>query len=149
MNLKLPQEIEVTAPNAALSFDDDDDIRDVYWPNFDPLPGETSVAFRLRFTFTCAGYRTTRIEDVKMPPVLVVRAVRKDARRMTNHRLFYRHIRELLRQAGFHLRRNELTVDQNGDRILVAFQSAKWAPNFEEILREPQEVLFDYADMPL
>jgi len=144
-----PLQFEAVTLNTAPDFDDDDDIRDVYWPDFDPLPGETSVAFRLRFSFTCAGYRTTRIEEVKMPPVLVVRAVRKDARRIADHRLILGHIRELLRQAGFRLRRDELTVDQTGDRILVAFQSAKWEPNFEEILREPQQVLFDYADVTL
>jgi len=149
MNLTLPPEVEATAPNAAPDYDDGDDFKDVYWPDFDVEPGETPIAFRLRYAFTCAGYRVARIEEVKMPPVLVVRAVRRDARRMTDHRLFFGHVRELLRQAGFRLRRDELTVHQTGDRILVAFQSAKWAPNFEEILREPQEVLFDYADIPL
>ena len=86
---------------------------------------------------------------MKTHPVLIIRAIRECARRTTYQRAFWRHIRDILRQAGFKLKRPELTADQTGDRILVAFQSGKWKPNFEEILREHQEDLADDLDMPL
>lgn len=132
-----------------LNFDDEDNFKDIFWPDFDATPGETPVTFKLRFTFSSAGYQTIRIEEVKTHPVLIVRAICKDIRRITDHKLFVRHMQDLLRQAGFNLRKDELTVDQTGDRILVAFLSGKPVLNFEKILRESHEDLLDYADMPL
>ena len=123
------------------------DALEVYFP--DPLPDESETAVKLRYSFTVEGYRVTRIEQAPThPTVWIVRAVRTTAVKIPEHRHVFRHIQDLLRRAGFSLRHDELTVDQTGDRILVAFQYAKWAPNFEEILREPQEVLCDYADIP-
>ncbi len=146
MNLTLSPEVEVAAPNAELDFGDND-LKDIYWPDFDPLSGETPVAFKLRFTFTCAGYRTTRIEEVATHPVVVIRTVQPDTGRIANHQLLLQHVRDMLCQAGFHPKRDELTVDRSGHRLLIAFQSGKWVPNFEEILREPQDDLADYADV--
>ena len=133
-----------TAPDLSL-----DTFKDILWPDVGTSPDEPPSAFRLRCAFTNAGYRVRNVEEVKTHPVLIIRAVRECARRTTDHRAFWRHIRDVLRQAGFKLKRAELTVDQTGDRILVAFQSRTWKPNFEEILREHHENLADDLDMPL
>lgn len=124
---------------------DAQDSIDVFYPEFDVLPGETPVAFNLRYAFMCAGYRVVRVEEVKTHPVVAVRVVRKHAAPINNQRLLFRLIRDLLRTAGFPLRRDELTVGQTGNRILVAFQSGKPAKNFEDILREPHEDFVDGA----
>lgn len=124
-------------------------FRDVYLPDFDPLPGETPVAFKLRFTFTCAGYRTTRIEEVATHPVVVIRTMQPDTGRIADQWLLMRNIRDLLCRAGFRPKRDELTVARSGHRVLIAFQTGKWTPNFEEILREPHEDMVDHADMAL
>jgi hypothetical protein len=108
-------------PVESEGFDWENNFKDVFWPDFDALPGETSIAFKLRFAFSCSGYRVTRVEEVETHPVVVVRAVRKDARRVPDHRLLFRHIRDLLRQAGFCVKRDELIVDQTGDRVLASF----------------------------
>lgn len=143
-------QVEVAALNAAPDFDDfEDDLKDVFWPNFDPLPGETSVAFNLRFTFACAGYRTTKIEEPVTHPVMIVRTVLPDTRRISNQRLLLEHIRDILCRAGFRPKRDELTIGQTGTRLLIAFPNGKTAINFEEILREPQDDLADYADVVL
>ena len=135
-----PPQFEVAVPNAAPDFDDDDDdFKEVFWPDFDALPGETPFVFKLRFTFTFSGYRIKRIEEVQTHPVVIILAVRQSAQHIADHRLFFKHIQNLLRGAGFCLRKDELTVSQTGGQILIAFQTGKWAPNFEEILREPQE----------
>ena len=135
-----PSQFEVAAPNAAPDIDDDDDFKEVFWPDFDALPGEKSIAFKLRFAFSCSGYRVTRVEEVETHPIVIIRAVQPDAGRIiADQRLFLRRIRDILLQAGFRPKRDELTVARSGHRVLIAFQTGKWAPNFEEILREPQE----------
>jgi hypothetical protein len=121
----------------------------VLFADFDELPGETSIAFRLRYAFTSAGYRVMRVEEVETHPVMVVRAVRTTAQRIPGYQPFFRYIRDLLKRSGFPVKRDELTVDQVGNRILVAIPSGKPAVDFREILREPQEDLIDDADLPL
>jgi hypothetical protein len=122
-------------------FDDDDDVRDVFWPDFDGLPGETPTVFRLRFAFECAGYEAIRIEEPQTHPVVIVRATQPESGRITDQRLLFRHVREILCQAGFRLKSDELTVALSGRRILIAFQTGKWVPNYEEILGEMEEDL--------
>lgn len=123
------------------------DALDVYFPN--PQSGESEIAFRLRLAFEIEGYRVRRVELALTHPVVIVRAVHIDASRITDQRLLLRCIHDLLRRAGFQIRLDELTVARSGHRVLIAFQTGKWVPNFEEILREPQEDFGDYADMAL
>lgn len=60
-------------------------------------------------------------------------------------------LKVLLQRSGSPVKRDELmTIDQVGNRILVAIPSGKPAVDFREILREPQEdYLVDDADLPL
>jgi hypothetical protein len=121
-------------------FDDEEGYyKDLFHPDFDELPGETPISFRLRYVFTSNGYRFRHVEEVKTNPVLIVRVVRKDAPRITDQRLFFRHIQDLLRTAGFRLRKDELTIDQRGDRFMFAFLSGKPREDFRDILREREE----------
>jgi hypothetical protein len=123
-----------------LDFDDEPEYyKDSYYPDFDSLPGETSIAFNIRYAFACGGYRVTSVEEVKTHPVLVVRAVRKDTKPVACRSLLFRHVRDLMRRAGFPLNRDELTVDQTGKRILVAFMSGAPPADIEAILREPHD----------
>lgn len=122
-------------------FDEDGEIKDVFWPDFDPLPGETSIAVRLRFAFSSAGFRAIRIEEVVTHPVVIIKAANPDIRHLTDQRLLARHIRGILDQSGFRPKRDELTVAWLDRRLLVAFQTRKWAPNFEEIMREAADDL--------
>ena len=126
---------------------DQEDAIDVFYPDFDMLPHETPVTFNLRYAFTCAGYRVGGIEEIKTHPVIVVRAVSKDAKLFPDHRLFFQHIQDLLRGSGFRLRRDELTVCQTGNRILIAFQSGAPSADIQEILRELHEELANDGDM--
>ncbi len=100
---------------------DDGDLKDVFWPDVEMLPGETSETFRLRCHFTFAGYRVRKVEESETHPVLVVRAVRTTGQRFPDPRQFRRHIRGILKQAGFRVKSDDLTVNQTGDRILAAF----------------------------
>ena len=143
-----PSQVHVPCPLADFD-DDDDDFKDVFWPNFDMLPGETPVTFRLRFAFVCDGYRAIKVEEVQTHPIVIIRAVQPDAGRIVDHRLLLRHVQDMLCRAGFRPKRDELMVAPSGHRVLIAFQTGKWAPNFEEILREPQADMADYAEMAL
>lgn len=67
--------------------------------------------------------------------------------RMIDDRRYSQQIRELLRRAGFCPKRDELTVGRTGRRVIVAFQTGEWVPNFEEILREPDVDWADFADV--
>ncbi len=108
-------------PVEANDFDWENNFKDVYWPDVGAGPDEPPIAFKLRLGFACAGYRVMKVEEVETHPVVIVRAVRKDANRITDHRLFFRHIRDILRQAGFGVKRDELIVDQSGVRVLASF----------------------------
>lgn len=127
----------------------EEDFKDVFLPIFEPLPNETKTAFDLRFAFSCAGYRVTKIEEFQSHPVLLLKILQPDAGRITDHRLLLKHIRVLLRKAGLRPKSGELTLARSGRRVLIAFQTAKRTPNFEEILREPHEDLVQDVAMPL
>jgi hypothetical protein len=123
MDRTLLQQSQVAEPDPLADLEDEDGYyKDVFHPDFDELPGETPIAFRLRYAFACSGYRLSRVVGSQTHPVLIVRAVRQSAMRIADQRSLVRHFQHLLRSAGFRLRRDELTVDQHGDRIMVAFQ---------------------------
>ncbi|HEV2435668.1 MAG TPA: hypothetical protein VG077_06680 [Verrucomicrobiae bacterium] len=128
-----PPQFEVAALNTTPGFDDDG-FKDVFFPIFEVMPGETPIAFKLRFIFACGGYRVIKVEEVATHPVVVIRAVRKDARRVADHRLFFRHIRHILSQAGFRIRQGELIIDQTGDRVLVSFLWRNSLAQFNEAM---------------
>jgi hypothetical protein len=127
---------------------DRDDLKEVGFPI--DLHGNIERSVRLRFAFQNAGYVVKLIESaIQHPSVWIIRAVRTTPQRIPEYQPFFRHIRKMLRQAGFRVKRDELTVGQTGNRVLVAFSSEKVVPNFEEILREPQGDVVDYQAMPL
>jgi hypothetical protein len=135
---------EMILPRAAKESDlediDKDWIKEIYFPD---LPGDESPEFLLKYHFECAGYAIKRIETAPSHPVIIVRAVRTTAPRIAEYEAYFSHLRDVVHRAGFRLRKDELTVDQKGAQILVAFQSGKPAADFMQILQEPQE---DFAD---
>ena len=133
-----------------LDFDEGPEFfKDVHYPDFEELPGESSVAFRLRFAFASAGYTPIKIEEMRTHPIAIIKAIGPGTGRIADERLFRRQVRKILRQAGFQPKGEELTAGQTGYRILVAFMTGKWEPNFEEILREPHEDFADDANVEL
>jgi hypothetical protein len=141
-----PPQTQVTETDPLADFEDEDGyFKDIFYPDFDELPGETPTAFRLRYAFTYCGYRVTRVEEVKTHPVVVVRAVRQSARRINDDRLFFRHIRDVLRQAGFSVRGHEMTVGQTGDRILAAFLLQRSPHGYVDVMNDAEE----FAPIPV
>jgi len=140
----------ITSPSAEDDEEwDQQDAIEVYHPQFDALPGETSVAFNLRYAFASAGYWVSSVEEVKTHPVLVARFVRRDAEPINDQKLLFRHIRDLLRGAGFPLRRDELTVSQTGHRVLVAFQWHDSPVDYQAALRQADGDAAEFEGMPL
>jgi hypothetical protein len=150
MNIKLRKNERKTAEKFIPSndFDDEEDFKDVFHPDFEEFPGESLNSIKLRYAFTCAGYRIRKYEEFDAPPVIVVRLIQTTAPLIRDPRILFKHIQGLLRQAGFRRRKDELTVDRTANRIVVAFISGKPAPNFEDILREQQENVDDDAALP-
>jgi hypothetical protein len=97
---------------------DRDDAADVYYP--DTQQGENEITCMLRLAFEIHGYVVRDIREAPTHPVMIIHALRRNAPRMSDPRLFFRHIRGLLREAGIPLRRDELTANQTGDRIMIA-----------------------------
>ncbi len=128
-------------------FNDDDGIKDVFWPAIDILPGETPTIFRLRCHFTLAGYRVRKVEGCVTHPVLIVRAVRTTAQRFPDRRQFRRHIQGILNLADFQPKGDELTVDQTGDRILVALLWRDSPIDYAAGLRQAELDAAQFADM--
>jgi hypothetical protein len=141
-----PPQTQVTEPDPLADFEDEDGyFKDIFYPDFDELPGETAIAFQLRYAFTCAGYRGVRVEEMKTHPVVVVRAVRQSARRINDDRLLFRHVRDVLRQGGFSVRGDELTVGQTGDRILAAFLLQRSPHGYVDAMNDAEE----FAPIPV
>jgi len=148
MNRTQRPEADVSARDDGLDFDSEPGYyTDVYYP--DQLPGEAETAYRLRVTFTSEGYATKTILAASTHPVWVIHARRKDAPRIVEHRLFFRHIQNLLRGAGFNLRGDELTIDRKGDSILVAFQWKGSPIDYAAGLRQAEQDAAEFAEMPL
>jgi len=113
-----PPRVQIPHLTTGPDFDDEPGYySDIYYPNL--LPGESEIAYRLRHAFTSPRYAIRSIELMEPHPVWVVRAVCKDTRCISDHRLFFRHVRDVLRQAGLKVKKDELTVDRTGDRVLV------------------------------
>lgn len=134
------------------SANDDDywdslDARDVFFA--DLLPGEPEIAPGLRSAFEGEGYSVRSVEVARTHPVLILRMNRKCAAQTADHRSLRRHLRSVLRQAGFRLRRKELTVCQTGDRILVAFQWHDSSVDYAAALRRAEEEAAELEETPL
>ncbi len=138
----------VTSPSA----DDDEewdhqDAADVYYP--DTQPGETEISFMLRRAFESHGYLVRDIREAPTHPVVIIHALRGNAPRVSDLRSLFRHVHGLLREAGLLLRRDELTVNQTGNRILVAFQWQDSTMDYAAGLRQADEDAADFEGMPL
>jgi len=126
---------------------DRQDAADVYFP--DMQQGETEVAFRLRLAFEPEGYVIGHVESAPTHPVLIVRAVRQNAAKITVQRSLCQYFQNVLRRVGFSLRRNELTVDQRGNRILLAFQWRESTMDYAAARRQADEDAAEFEGMPL
>ena len=138
-----PPQFEVAVPNATPDFDDDDYFKDVYWP--DLAPDESPTEFLIRHHFVGAGYEIKRIETVPTHPVLTILTKRKSAPLITDSRLLFRHIKDLLGRVGYSLRRDELIVNRNGDTILVAILLQRTPTGYVEELNPVEE----FAPIPV
>jgi len=143
-----PREIEAADLDATPDCDIED-FKDVYWPDVGTAPDEPPCAFKLRCAFANASYRVRKVEQAETHPVLIVRAVRTDACRIAAQWLLWRHIRNILRQAGFDVKRDELIIDQTGDRILVAFRWPDSPIDYAAGLRQAELDAAEFAEMPL
>lgn len=134
----------------ALTIEDDEwdrlDAQDVYYP--DSQPGESEIAFKIRIAFETQGYMIRHIEPAATHPVWIIRAFRPDATRI-DPRLLFRHVRHLLRSAGFPLRRDELTVEPSGRRLLVAFLWRESPIDYAAALRRAEEEAAEMMEMVL
>jgi hypothetical protein len=113
------------------------DAADVY--HLDSLPGETEIAFRLRRAFEDHGYLVRDIRYAPTHPVVVFRASQGNAPRISDPRSLFRRVQGLLREAVIPLRRDELTANQTGKRILVAFQWHESPIDYAHGLRQADE----------
>jgi hypothetical protein len=127
-----------------LDFDDEPDFyKDVYF--HDLAPGESPTEFLIRHHFVGAGYEIKRIETAATHPVTTILIRRKSALRITDSRLLFRQIKDLLRRAGFSLGHDELIMDQNGDTILVAILLQRTPVGHVEELNPDEE----FAPIPV
>lgn len=140
---------QISLPNRTRRADfdeEDEDFKDVYYPDFEEVLGETSAIFQLRYAFACGGFHVIKAEEASTHPVLIIKAVRNDSTRLHSDLLF-QHIRILLRNAGFPLKRYELTVDQTGKQILVVLPWAHSRIDYAAALREAESEAAEFEGM--
>jgi hypothetical protein len=121
--------------------------KDVYFP--DSAPDESPTEFLIRHHFALAGYEVRRIETAPTHPVIIIKTIRKAAPKITDQRQLVRHFQDLLKRAGFKLRRDELTVGRIGDRILAAFQWKDSPIDYAAGLRQADQDAMEFAEIPL
>lgn len=126
---------------------DRQDAAEVHYP--DSLPGETEIAFRLRRAFESHGYLIRDARYAATHPVVVFRASQGNAPRISDPRSLFRRVQGLLREAGILLRRDELTANQTGQRILVAFQWQHSTMDYAAGLRQADEDAAAFEGMPM
>jgi len=127
-------------------WDDGDDLKDVFHPEFPEEPGETSAMFNMRFAFACNGYQA-RLKEAESHPVLIVRFTRRTAPLIPDDKRFRRHIQELLRQAGFPLDMKEITLSRKGDSILLVFPWTHSATDYAAALRQAEADAAEFEGM--
>jgi hypothetical protein len=143
-----PPRVQIPNPTTEPDFDDESGFySDVYYP--DLLPGESETAYCMRITLQSHGYATGTILAAETHPVWVIRVKRKEAPRIADQRLFARHIQELLQEAGFRLNRSELTIDRQGDAILITFPCQNPIIDYAAGLHQAEQDAAEFADMAL
>jgi hypothetical protein len=118
-------------------WEEGDDLKEVFYPEFPELAGETCALFNLRFAFASNGYQA-RLQEAESHPVLIVRLTRRTAPLILDDELFCRHIQELLCHAGFPLPMKEITLSRKGDSTLLAFPWAHSATDYAAALRQAE-----------
>jgi len=120
--------------------------KDVFLLAIDAAPGETPTAFHLRCVFTMANYTVKQIVQTPVHPVWVLHVAPNNALSITDSRRLVRPIRNLIRQAGFPVKQDEMSVHQKRDELLVTFveppaceryRKTVWNGDLTEFLAEP------------
>lgn len=114
-----PHIFEDRSPVVTPKWDGAEDYKAVFFPGC--LPDESPLATQVRVVFEQAGYLVKRSAKAPTHPVWIVRAKLKTAPSFSDQRSLRRHIYGLLRKAGLCLQKNDVMVDQPGDRLLVSF----------------------------
>lgn len=117
-------------------------FKDLYFTTV--LPGESVTEALIRHHFQRAGYKVWRFEFAPTHPVIILKIIRTSAPPIEDDRQFFRHIREILKQAGYFLKKDELTVNRERKRVLVAFISGQPTDPME-ILRAQN----GFEDLPM
>jgi hypothetical protein len=147
MKRKRTPGIDAAVPATTPDFDDDADFyKEVY--DCDWRVCESEIAYRLRVMFTSNGYAPKTIQAAPTHPIWIIRAKRKDAPRIADNRLFFKHIQKLLRDTGFRLRKDELNVTQERDSILVTFIWKDSPIDYLAGLREAENETTEFAPIP-
>lgn len=108
-------------PRASASRLDEEGFKDLYFPT-----GEALQFLHLEMAFQEAGYQIQMTElSPHRPPVAVLHLVRRKAPRFSDAAQFAEHVRQVLESAEIHVPRADLTSEQTGNRVLVAFL---WQP---------------------
>jgi hypothetical protein len=147
MKRKRTPGIDAAVPATTPDFDDDPNFyKDVY--DCDWRVCESEIAYRLRVMFTSNGYAPKTVQAAPTHPIWIICAKRKDAPRIADNRLFFKHIQKLLRDTGFRLRKDEMTVDQKGDNILVSFIWKDSPIDYLAGLRDAEQVAAEFEEIP-
>jgi len=128
-----------SAPGVPSGDYDDEDYKDVFYPSHQNV--ELAMAAQVRTAFERAGYHVWHWAKADTHPVWILRARRKLAPRVGDNVQFTKHIMSVLKGAGISGRKGDITIDRNGDAILVAFawplrvrvwtfdENSGWAPD--------------------
>jgi hypothetical protein len=127
-------------------WDDGDDLKDVFHPDFLELPGETTALFNLRFAFASNGYQA-RLQEAESHPVLIARLTRRTAPLIPDDKLFRRHIKKLLCHSGFPLRMKEMTVSRKGNSVLLVFPWERSGTDYAAALRQAEADAAEFEGM--
>jgi hypothetical protein len=132
----------------ASEWDDEDDLKDVFHPEFPEMPGETTALFNLRFAFACNGYEA-RLQEAETHPVLIAKLTRRTAPLFPDDKRFRRHIKNLLCHSGFPLRMKEMTVSRKGNSVLLVFPWEHSATDYAAALRQADMDAAEFEGMAL
>lgn len=127
-------------------WEEGDDLKEVFHPDFPEMPGESSAMFNLRFAFAAHGYKT-RLQEAVSHPVLVARLTRRTAPLIPDDKQFRRHIKELLCNSGFPLRMKEITLSRKGDLALLVFPWTHSSTDYVAALRQAEADAAEFEGM--
>jgi hypothetical protein len=95
------------------------DAKDVYFTVDQTC--ELDFAATVPVAFEKAGYKIRTWGKADTHPCWILRARRKSAPRFADNAQFAAHVIEVLRSAGVHARKADVTIGRNGDTIQVSF----------------------------